>query len=668
MLENFETPYERLLVQEEGNSGKGVKQVCDRLQRLADGTFADPLQETAFKANFFRKSVWFHIVAFTALSLIFIVVSASSTFSLSPKLLLYFVILVVTVLSRWWIHKLADHAQAHRIYVRVFLVLYVMDVVSDTAMLLAGVYPAAPLRQGVNAAISSAGMTVWGISSVVLGILQGTCALSSCVHTFVILLQALEYGLFITKMFLDGKDAWILTVGCNYLGYLFGIASSRAYESVVRDNYVSEEMRLRAQEQLASYLFHELRNHQNVQSGALNLVAEHAERAPREPFPADSLMLLTEARVHAWQSEMIISNMLDYTKLRAGKLRLTTDPFDLIELLNECVLLVRHMARQKPELLLDVRADVGVVPVKLQGPAHLLKQVIINLLTNAVKYTSTGHVLLRATLSGPNEGQVPPIVISVEDTGLGISPDKLLTIFEPFEQGYKPGTGLGLPFCKDVIEKMGSKLSVSSNPLGGSIFSFGLNCSVAPPMSPAPPAAPTTSPATPAAPTTSPATSAPAISSQSSCEGALVCRRAIRVLIADDMRLNRLVLGRQFKDVAPHALVTEESDGEAALATLSSACPEAPFDIAFLDEHYSVDGLKGTEVTRRFRDVEARLHAMDTCPARRLLIIGCTGSLNDPGHDEAAYAAGQDLILGKPIPSAAYMAQAICKLRPDLFA
>ena len=342
-------------------------------------------------------------------------------------------------------------------------------------------------------------------------------------------------------------------------------------------------------------------------------------------------------------------------------LKLSLESFDLEDILNESVLLVQHMARQKPDVALRLRLDVGDSPRELLGPVNLLKQVIINLLTNAIKYTAAGHILLRASLAGPGDEQLPPILISVEDTGCGIPANKLTTIFKPFEQGYKPGTGLGLPLCNDMLCAMGSKLSVSQPPSGGSIFSFVLKCRVAP--APAPQAASSLPECASAGP---PMMAAVASSAGSSDQPSIPRGDALRVLVADDLRMNRMFLIKKLKPLLPHMLVTEAADGEGALSALSRARADAPFDIAFLDEHYSLDGLKGTDVTRRYREIEAR-HPADNGGTQRLVIVGCSGSAGVDRHDEAACAAGQDFVLGKPMPTAQQVVKLLEAVRPSLF-
>jgi signal transduction histidine kinase/CheY-like chemotaxis protein len=491
----------------------------------------------------------------------------------------------------------------------------------------------------------------------------------------------------IVVLFRAGRASSSVQMLTDLIGTMFGVGAMIAYERVLRTKYVDDEMRLRAQEQLASYLFHELRNHQNVQSGTLDIVGEHTIVTPHSPLSAEDVKLVAETRVHAWHAGQIIANMLDFTKLRAGKLKVASERFELVGFLDECVLLVQHMARAKEGAVsLDALVEFGRQPRWLLGPGHLLKQVVVNLLTNALKYTAAGRVRLRATLSGPDHAQWPPVVIRIEDTGCGIPEDKLSAIFQPFEHGYKPGTGLGLPLCKDILDTIGSRLTVSHRPLGGSVFFFALNCPAAPAseLAPAtaltppkalaataPPRATTAVDASPAGASSDAVDAAHPVDTVPAALGA-PGGSAVRVLVADDLRMNRLLLIRQLRQIAPHARIDEVADGEGALAALLEAQQTtAPFDIAFLDEFFSADGLLGTEVTHRFREAEVKL-ALDnsgdggTSLTRRLLIIGCTGGLGDTAYDERAHAAGQDHVLGKPMPTTDRLAKLLHVMRPGL--
>ena len=257
-------------------------------------------------------------------------------------------------------------------------------------------------------------------------------------------------------------------------------AANRRTRLLAEERVREQRGELAAQEQLASYLFHELRNDQNAQAGVFDVVAA----APgAEPLGVDVRELVAEGQAHAAHAARVIRNMLDFTKLRAGKLTLDVKSFELRALLDGCVLLVRHLARTRPRVALEVDAPAAVGgALWLLGASEMLEQVLLNLLTNAIKYTESGFVRLQAqALQCNRDGLMPPrggdaqtctLRFTVEDSGSGISPDSVSRIFAPFEQGYQPGTGLGLPLCTGLVRLMGGSLELDSPPAGGAAFSF----------------------------------------------------------------------------------------------------------------------------------------------------------------------------------------------------
>ena len=631
----------------------------DPLRRNAYGEFADEELETAFKGSFFRNNLRLHMLA------CFILFRPDAVFQLEGfsrltwtiSMLSYFSMLPLLVGLRLWANRLKDHDRARHLGTRVYLAYSILTFGADIVLILVGIETIDKLLPSMTNPKLTASRSLAALAS---GMLQGSHALSFPVNAGLCLMVAVDNLLNGYLLVRGGHGDSVLTLSTGMLAFYLGIGSMHAYESVLRTNYVAAQVKLRAQEQLASYLFHEVRNHQNAQAGVLELVSVHIEQTPHQPLPEATARMVDEAKLHALNGQRVISNMLDFTKLRAGKHTLRTAEFDIVELLGECITLVRHISREKPSVHLDMRAELGALPTKLLGPSDLLKQVLINLLTNALKYTSRGHVLLRAavldshspaslvrttshssilvasTATAEVEGtsaNMPPVVLSVEDTGCGIPINKWASVFEPYEQGDKPGTGLGLPFCKCIVEEMGSKLILSQHATGGSIFSFRLQgCRVAPrprPPSPVEPDPQTTSaPVAPAPP-------------------GGVLNSAPRLLVADDFKVNRVLLCRLLKAILPNAIFTREKSGEAALATLTEALASGvPFDIAFLDEHYAGQELTGTEVTRRFRQIESD-HAAQHGAARRLVIVGCSADVYSAAE---AQAAGQDLAFGKPYP------------------
>src|SRR5450756_2099249 len=171
----------------------------------------------------------------------------------------------------------------------------------------------------------------------------------------------------------------------------------------------------------------------------------------------------------------VINDILDFSKIEAGKLGLDPIPFDLHVAAAEVADLLAPRAREKNiEIVVRIAPDA---PRRLVGDVGRVRQVLVNLAGNAVKFTERGHVLIDVE---PREA--PPgfagVRLSVQDTGIGISADHLATLFHPFEQGDSSttrrfgGTGLGLSISRRLVALMGGKIDVQSEPGRGSTFSF----------------------------------------------------------------------------------------------------------------------------------------------------------------------------------------------------
>ncbi|MBS0395409.1 MAG: response regulator, partial [Proteobacteria bacterium] len=169
----------------------------------------------------------------------------------------------------------------------------------------------------------------------------------------------------------------------------------------------------------------------------------------------------------------IINDILDFSKVEAGKLELDRAPFSLRELVEEAVDVLSERAQGKGlELICDVPPEL---PTAVLGDALRLRQVVINLLSNAVKFTDSGSITVR--LRGPGDGASPgSFTIVVADTGIGIRPENLESIFDAFSQEDNSttrvygGTGLGLAICKQLVELMGGTIAAASEPGSGATF------------------------------------------------------------------------------------------------------------------------------------------------------------------------------------------------------
>jgi len=175
----------------------------------------------------------------------------------------------------------------------------------------------------------------------------------------------------------------------------------------------------------------------------------------------------------------LIEDILDFSKIEAGKLRLENLPFSLSAVIHDVVTLLGHAAEQKG-LVLDTLTGQPP-PDLLQGDAGRLRQILINLLGNAIKFTERGTVTLHIDWQAGADGMAGGrLHCAVSDTGIGMPPDVVAKLFTAFYQGDASitrqfgGTGLGLSICKRLVELMGGDISVSSQPGQGSIFRFSL--------------------------------------------------------------------------------------------------------------------------------------------------------------------------------------------------
>ncbi|WKL01596.1 ATP-binding protein [Paenibacillus amylolyticus] len=171
----------------------------------------------------------------------------------------------------------------------------------------------------------------------------------------------------------------------------------------------------------------------------------------------------------------IINDILDFSKIESGKTDLVEDPFDLVEIVTETVQIVKPLAREKK---LDVRMCVeDVIPTPVYGDAYRLKQVLTNIIGNAVKFTSEGGVEVKVGVKEQCGNNVQ-LYFQVKDSGIGIPAERKQQLFEPFYQlenfmTCKPqGTGLGLAISKKLVELMQGEIWIEESDEPGTIFIF----------------------------------------------------------------------------------------------------------------------------------------------------------------------------------------------------
>ncbi len=277
----------------------------------------------------------------------------------------------------------------------------------------------------------------------------------------------------------------------------------------------------------------------------------------------------------------IINDILDFSKIESGHMDLESVDFDLGEMLADTANMFAQQSEEKGlELLVELSPPQ--MPILLQGDPFRLRQVLANLLGNAIKFTDQGEVILRARILEENTDRAR-IKLSVQDTGVGIAPEAQEKVFEHFSQADGSttrrfgGTGLGLTICKRLVELMGGRITLDSTPGKGSIFHIDL--------------------------TLHKARTVP--QSRSSALGLLVGKR---VLVVDDNQTNLEILERQLGGW--QLQVTTVESGAQALMAMAQAVEETkPFDLAILDMHMpEMDGLQlAQHIQRRSEFADTRL-------------------------------------------------------------
>jgi signal transduction histidine kinase len=356
----------------------------------------------------------------------------------------------------------------------------------------------------------------------------------------------------------------------------------------------------RAKSEFIAGMSHELRTPLNAVLGYAQLLAMDGGLNPQQARGVDTIH---QSGLHLLA---LINDILDLARIEAGHTELRPAPVDLSGLLQSVVNLMRVKADEKR---LAFTFDPGAaLPEAVLADERRLRQVLLNLLGNAIKFTDAGEVRLRAVAETTDEAQVL-LRLDVEDTGVGMRPEDLERIFEPFEQvgdvqRRSGGTGLGLAITRALVSEMGGQVQVSSEFGRGTRFRVELPLPLAQPAQ----------------------ADARKPSGVVRYQGPLK-----RVLVVDDAAANRRLMC-DFLTNAGFAVV-QAGDGSELLAAARSFRP----DLIVLDS--VMPSMDGVEATRQLR-ADADLGALP------VILVSATAST---AHRAACLRAGVDVFLAKPV-------------------
>lgn len=358
----------------------------------------------------------------------------------------------------------------------------------------------------------------------------------------------------------------ILVIG---LIYIFNrLKLIRKQNKIIAQEKARAEQSEQYKEQFLANMSHEIRTPMHAISGMTNTLLRNSNLKEQVPY-------LEAMKTSSDNLLMLLDDILDLSKIESGKLEIQHVLFNPRTVIESVIKTLHYKAEEKA---LHINSNIDSnIPQQMIGDSLRLNQILMNLVGNSIKFTEQGHIQISCNLNNTNE-----ILYCVSDTGIGISNEKINTIFDSFEQGDKSksqiykGTGLGLSISKKLVELQGGKIWVESTPNKGSTFCFTL----------------------------------PIMNDYSeSIEKFIVTEsellkigeklKGIRILLAEDDEFNTMVIEDDLTYYIKDYSLIKAKNGQEALEYFKSD----DFDIILMDMHMPV--LNGIEATLEIRNIEA---------------------------------------------------------------
>jgi signal transduction histidine kinase/CheY-like chemotaxis protein len=421
--------------------------------------------------------------------------------------------------------------------------------------------------------------------------------------------------------------SWFVGVSTLILDLVIGTLTLWIYQLLRRERAIIEKLRAsktaadagnEAKSGFLAMMSHEIRTPMNGVLGMLEILS-------LTKLDADQRASLSVMRDSGDSLLRIIDDILDFTKIEAGKLELQPEPASVAKMIDRICNIYSGSASGKG-LLLRCHVDPAISPILSADPLRL-QQILNNFVGNAIKFTNAGEITVRAELAGRRNGD-EVVRFTVKDTGIGVSPEEMTKLFEPFTQAAAGsarrhgGTGLGLSICRKLATMMGGNVEMLSTPGVGTTMVLNV-------------ALPIPAPSTVAlfAPHASTISADVVAERRHAPEVMQAEDEKTLILLVDDHPVNRMVMARQVSMLG-YAAETAE-DGFAALDLWSTG------RFALLITDCNMPEMDGYELARRIREVEAR-KGLPRTP-----IIACTANAMG-GEAEKCLAAGMDDYIAKP--------------------